>query len=236
MPIIQPSVTVMKTVLDVAGMYYHAAHGAYRSAISAKRKMQRLSSPISGLQERFASFDSYTDKMEALAIKIENEEYLLGAAYGPFIEGLSVTHILCVASLEAHVNGEAERILSGRAWDHFEKMPLESKWLFFPGTDLARKFDPGKEPFQGFARLVKFRNRLVHYKPRREEWQPPGIPAFIEDLGITEDAGGASLKAVKGMVSCLSSILGRDPPHWLQGRDLNFFGVEIGNEKAEKNA
>ena len=160
-------------------------------------------------------FKAY-DKLEPLYIQMESADYELGAAYAPVLQSLALVHILAAASLEAHINARAARLerLPSRK---FRQSSLKSKWLTFPSlvepTGLG--FDPEAQPFQGFVRLIGFRNALVHYWTRVDYWTPPGVPSFLDELGLTTEDGEASLAAVRGMVGELARQLGE--PIWPWG-------------------
>lgn len=120
----------------------------------------------------------YYEQIEGLAVQIENAEYQLGERHGPFLQSLATVHILCTASLEAHINVRAQDLLEGRVRDAFERLSLDAKWLLLPKVLGLPGFDPGAEPFQSFDCLIRTRNKLVHYKVHREPRRSPGVPAF----------------------------------------------------------
>ena len=208
-------------------MYYRAACRAFEAGASAKASIAQQESIVTDLQEQFGSFEESSDKQESLAIRIEDAESILGEKYGPALQGFAATHILCAAALEGHINGRAEFSLSSIAWHQFEKVSLQGKWLFFPWSQGLRGFDAGSEPYQSFSQLVKHRNKLVHYRTEREDWKPPGVPEFIERLGLTEEAAAGSLTAVRGMVTELAKQLNERRPHWVESEYENFFDVEF---------
>jgi hypothetical protein len=52
--------------------------------------------------------------------------------------------------------------------ENVERMSLEDKWVLAPAICGAsgRAFDKSREPFQSFQELIRWRNELVHPKPR----------------------------------------------------------------------
>lgn len=158
-----------------------------------------------------------------MAIRLEREEEDLHSLYAPILEGFAQVHLLAVASLEAHINEQGFILLKGVAWDNFEKMSLEAKWLFLPRLCGAEGFDPGAEPFQSFSQIIKRRNALAHYKPHAEDWRPPGVPQFIEKLGLTKEASEQALRTVTLMVKNLAAKLRLDEPYWVSAKDWSFF-------------
>src|SRR5439155_11137514 len=105
------------------------------------------------------------------------------------------THLLCASCLEAHINQHAKDVLAGKEYDDFDKISLTGKWRFLPKLLGKAGFESGTEPFQSFDRLVGWRNDLIHYKRRREEWNSKPIPGFLEKLGLTIKRGDAAVMA-----------------------------------------
>lgn len=198
-------------------MYFHAACGAFEKAIGEQRRLNRAQKRTARLREREEAalerhegdvFKAY-DELEPVYIQMESADYQLGAAYAPFLQSLALVHILAAASLEAHINAHGAS-LEGTSCRKFKRSSLEAKWLIFPSLmEPARaEFDPDAQPFQGFHRLIGFRNALVHYQSRVEYWNPPGVPSFLDELGLTTEDAEASLNAARGMVAELARRLG----------------------------
>jgi uncharacterized coiled-coil protein SlyX len=235
------------TVLKVDAMYFHAARQAHAKGIASLRAIERAESRAGKVQERIDALNEmlaqgrindsdHYDKLEPLAIRMDDLEYDVGAAYGLLLENVGTVHILAAAALEAHINIRAENSFScNRVLEAFERLSLDAKWLMFPRFHGLQGFDTGSEPFQGFDRLVKFRNRLVHYKTRREPWRGASVPPeFLGDLGLTSDAATQSLAAVRGMTAQLAVQLGESPPWWVEGEATNFFEIET--ERSRRKA
>jgi hypothetical protein len=233
------------TTLAVDAMCYHMARQLRSQAASSLRDIARAEEAVEVHKSRIASLNAqleegeideatHYDLVEPLAIEMDNVEYRVGVAYGLLIEHVGAVHVLCASSLEAHINIRADRLLTGRNLKAFERLQLEAKWLFLPRLLGLAGFDPGIEPFQGFDRLIRLRNRLVHYKPEREEWfgGTARPPAFLADLGLTLEAADDSLKSVQGMVSDLAKQLGDTELSWLDSDSTNFF--KIGPEESPK--
>ena len=92
------------------------------------------------------------------------------------------TIILSTACLEAFINQECIRIL-GQEFYRYDKGQidiygnpiakntklkiyprLESKWCEITERICNKKYDKGKQPFQGFHKLINLRNEILHYK------------------------------------------------------------------------
>ncbi len=224
--------------LAADAMYFYAARQAFEQAVgSAKHidrarrdvevlqaKIDRLSQSPGGEEDDRIAHRNYS-KLEPLYIQMEGTEYRLGEAYGPMLQNMATVHILCASSAEAHINIQGQTSLHGREWATFERLPVDAKWLFLPKLLGLPGFDPGKQPLQGFDSLLHIRNKLVHFKPRKEPWRSPGVPDFLSDLGLSPELGERSLQAVEGMITEFARQLHQEPPHWLGGEGANFFEV-----------
>ncbi len=224
------------TRLAIDAMYFHAARQSFEYTLAAQSRVTRASRRHDELRERAAGIlqrykgDHYRayDELEPVYIQMEGTAYKIGAAMGPVLRAFAITHILCAATLESHINSQAEEFLRGFHFKKFSKMDLETKWLVFPRLMGLESFDPGAEPFQGFTQLVRFRNLLVHYRTHSEPWADPGVPGFLRDLGLTKDAAAKSIESVKGMVAKLAGTLKQKAPFWLESplKDINYFYVK----------
>jgi hypothetical protein len=224
------------TTLLLDAMCYHAAQLNYDSAMRCIPRIRQAESDFDNLlQQEIAllerhrnNLDKAYDEHERLAIAMEDQEYEIGLVYGLFLQHLAIVHVLCVTSLEAHITTRAKEALGGRFFGDFERIPLETKWLFLPKLLGVPGFDPGAEPFQSFSQLVKYRNKIIHYKARKEEWnRQGGVPSFLEKLGFTLKAAQNSLDSVKNMITELANQLKQEPPHWLLAEGGSYLGTEF---------
>jgi len=230
---------VWHTVLAVDAMYFHAARQTHAKGVASVRGIERAEKRVARHQEKIDAINEmfskdeidasrHYDKLEPLAIQMESVEYGVGTAYGLLLEHVGMVHILSAAALEAHINFRADQVFSGRLWNAFEHLSLDAKWLFLPRVLGLAGFETGAEPFQGFDQLIKIRNRLVHYKTRREPWRGSAAPPeFLVDLSLTIEAAEQSLAAVKGMTTELAKQLGEKPPWWLASEGSNFFEIQV---------
>jgi hypothetical protein len=172
---------------------------------------------------------SQYDELEPIYIQMESAHYSIGEAYAPLIKEIAVVHILCVATLEAHVNSVSAETLKGRDRDQFERLALEAKWLFLPKLLGYRGFDPGRQPYQGFSNLLKYRNELVHYKGLKEEWIYGAVPQFLRKIGLTIEQAQQSIKCTEGMIRKLCEMRKVEAPFWLRSdlNDMSYFGFTI---------
>lgn len=239
MPIIQWSPEpAWMTVLAVDAMYFHAAQQAYERARSSTKAIDRAEQRVARLQSRIDRLNeqrdegelgasAHYDKLEPLAIRMEDVEYGVGVAYGPFLQYLATVHVFCAAALEAHVNIRGQELLTGRMFDVFERLPLDAKWLLLPTVRGLQGFEAGAEPFQGFDRLTRIRNKLVHYRVRREPWRGSAAPPdFLDELGLSLAEAKRSLASVGAMTTELAKQLGERTPWWLTARAPSFFEIE----------
>lgn len=231
------AIAAPKTYLMVDAMYYHAACQNYGHAMNLTKAIEKAEQKVRQLQRRWDHIkEKYEDdaatlytRQERLAIQMESADYNVGIAYGPYLQSLAMTHIMSAAVLESHINARGKEFLNGKTLEHFERIALEAKWLFLPRMSGAKGFDPGTQPYQGFARLISIRNELVHYKGREEDWQTSGsaVPSFLEKLGLTKEAAEQSLASVRSMIESLAEQLEEEIPHWLRVNEISYFGFRI---------
>jgi hypothetical protein len=229
---------VWMTVLAVDAMYFHAARQAFKQAGEATKAIEkaelrvaRHQAKIDRVNQQHADDEiddsTHYNKLEPLAIQMESVEYGVGVAYGPFLQHLATVHVFSAAALEAHINIRGQELLAGRMWDLFERLSLDAKWLFLPRLRGLPGLEPGAQPFQGFDRLIKVRNKLVHYRVQREPWRGSAVPPqFLEELGLSVEAAEQSLATVRNMAKELARLLGDREPWWLDAEDASFFEIE----------
>lgn len=239
------SPSVWSTTLSIDAMYFHSAKGCYKAAKVTLKNIGKARKAFSDLRCEEADIlgrhdgDSYKayDELEPIYIQMDGAEYNIGVAYGPYLQNIALTHILCVTSLEAHINLIAKGHLKGKLWGNFEKISIEGKWLFLPKIIGKTTFDQGTEPFQSFGKLLKYRNELVHYKGKKESWATfeEGMPKFLDKLGLSLRKARRSIWAVREMILELSKKINEEPPYWLRedidnlpgNIGLNFFEIII---------
>ncbi len=233
------------TTLSIDAMYFHSAKGCCEVAKVSLKAIGKARKAFADLRNEEADIldqhdgDSYKayDDLEPIYIQMDGAEYDIGAAYGPYLQNIALTHILCATASEAHINLIAKGRLKGKFRDNFEKISIEGKWLFLPKILGKATFNQGSEPFQSFGKLIKYRNELVHYKGRKESWATfeEGMPKFLDKLGLSLRKARGSIWAVREMILELSKMIDEEPPYWLrEGYDdlprdigLNFFEVII---------
>lgn len=228
-----------KTFLMIDAMYYHAARQSYDQALKLTNLIDEAEQKLWELEEKWENaegeYEGETNAsllyeiQERLAIEMENAEYNIGVAYGPYLQAIAVTHILCAAALESHINIRSKELLKGKTLEYFERIPLEAKWLFLPRMLNIEGFNPGEKPYQDFSKLTSIRNKLIHYKRREEPWKTNNsiVPNFLENLGLTEENAAQSLDSVREMVNTLAEQLMEDTPYWLRVNDISYFEFVI---------
>jgi hypothetical protein len=226
------------TVMAVDAMLFHAAKEALKRAVVATRaiakaetRVARHQAKIDLVRQRYeeGALDEsvFYNRFEPLAIQMESLEYDVGAAYGPFLQHVATVHVFAAAALEAHVNIRAQELLEGRSLEVFDRFPLDAKWLFLPRLRGLPGFVVGAQPFQGLDRLIQTRNRLVHYRLRREPWRGSATPPkFLADLGLSLKAAEGSVATVREMAKELARQLGDPAPWWLDAENPSYFDIE----------
>jgi hypothetical protein len=226
-PRIMPDLTdyrepVYNMALTLDAMFYHSARACYEKALAAapdvKDRLKDFEELEAERERIIADYEGNArlDRLEPVYIRMSRTNESIGFAYSPLVEGVACTHILCACALESHINARAKELLTGKILDKFDSVDIEFKWLLLPRLTDKGCFDAGKEPFQSFSRLIKFRNKLVHYRERKEPWGDPGVPTFLEELGLTTAYAAMSIECVSRMISTLAEQLGQEVPYWLQ--------------------
>ena len=152
----------------------------------------------------------------------------IGEAYAPLLKDIAVVHMLSVAALEAHINSIATEKLIGQELRVFLGLNISAKWLFLPRILSCQGFSLSCQPFQRFSRLVGYRNNLIHYKGKSENWVYGEVPDFLINLGLTMEAASDSIVAVCEMIQELSVQRGLDPPYWLRPdvNEMSYFQIK----------
>jgi hypothetical protein len=158
---------------------------------------------------------SFGDDVERLCIQMDSYCYDLSIAHCILIKEYSLVHVLCAATLEAHVNIIADEILGGKEKDEFFFLSLTAKWMFLPKLVGRTSFEVGSQPFQDFNAIVKYRNLLMHYKLQKEPWKTEQAPVFLDKIGLTDKAATKSMTATRRMITDIAEMLERPAPHWL---------------------
>jgi hypothetical protein len=170
-------------------------------------------------------FEAY-DEVEHLTIKLDRDWQDFEPIAQSYIRNAASVHILCFACLEAHINMRAEKVLRGKSFGEFDRLPTTGKWLFYPKIVSVGDFQPGAEPFQGFQVLATRRNALVHYKTRVNYFRYGyEVPDFVDELGLRISGLRQSLGAVKGMVTRLAKMEKREMPSWIAGGKWDIFDM-----------
>jgi len=153
----------------------------------------------------------------------------LAELIGVFLQSVFATDVFAVMTLEAFVNGLASDMLGGSMLDQFDRLSLEGKWLFLPRLVGRDSFDPGREPFQGFRRLVRRRNAHVHTK-KDEPLHVVGGDLADEFLRSRLSQIDDALATVRGLITQISTLLGTELPNWVQEGELAYYHLrEIEN-------
>lgn len=229
-----------ETHLEIDAMYFHAARQAHERAKcnietinSAENRFASLDKEFCEIEsKRDGDFCSAADELDRIGIQLSDAHDEIGLAYAPLLKEVAVVHILSTASLEAHINSLAKDLLEGKELEYFQGLKLAAKWLFLPRMVGLDGFKPGHPPFQSFSNLLKFRNKLIHYKGVKESWTYGAVPKFVVDLGLTIQNSQESIETVDNMVTNLTRQRGVETPYWL-GKDLNetiYFKVVDKNE------
>ena len=118
---------MLKGAFSVDAMYYHAVkmnHDqavAYAGAIlQSEHDLEDLTQEEDKIEQDHEE-DSMAagDELEPIAIQIGGAAYALGESHGLFLQHIATTRVLCVASIESHINMRAADRLRRAAWQRF---------------------------------------------------------------------------------------------------------------------
>ncbi len=168
------------------------------------------------------------DRLESIAIQlIDGIQPEIDITYSMLIENLVQVYINAASAVEAHINIVADEILSGSEFDLFDKLPTEGKWLFLPKIVGLEPFDKSVEPFQSLVKLIKYRNKLVHFKAISEEWIQGSPPSFLSRLGLTIKQVKQCLQAAEKCIKELFRRRNVKEPYWLINQPYTYFESKI---------
>jgi hypothetical protein len=209
-------------LLALDGAYYHEAKLACARVAEIQPGYDRWVTEITGAHEEIIQteakyenrLDAY-DEVEHLVTKLDRDwENFVPVARDLASAAASVI-IMCATCLEAHINIHAQSTLSTREFLEFDSLSLTGKWLLYPKIAGKGKFDAGSEPIQSIHRLATARNRLVHYKMRKEKRQfGYEIPGFLNELQLDAKFSREAVETVELAVQRLAAIEGRSSPEW----------------------
>jgi len=216
--------------LAIDGMYYHEAKRMQELAAARDKEFIETQTRVSATKKDFLNKLNDPSRGIGRIGKKEADDFSseLHSHWQPvelatteLIRTVATAHMLCAASLEAHINIRAENLLKRRDFEEFDKLSIAGKWLFYPILKgVAGRFDPGAQPFQKFPILIKRRNALVHYKEKKgrvKTYDPYEVPSFVQELGLRAAAADESLSTVREMITALAKMENRDVPEWIDG-------------------
>jgi len=146
------------------------------------------------------------------------------------------TIILAAACMEAFTNEEAIEILKEEFYRYDKGLidvhcrpftqarghpRLEDKWCEVTNRISNKQFDKGKEPFQGFQRLVELRNEILHYKgvsapPVPSQWEDVQGSVTPDRAKFTAKAAQDAVTSIRGMLQKFHTLTGTQLPEWVR--------------------
>ena len=147
----------------------------------------------------------------------ETKEYLR-EALDRFTLATTSVDVFTVMTLEAHINAIACSRISKTKRKKFYRRSLKCKWLSAPQLiGPGQVFDPSKEPFQSFKKLIKRRNGIVHT-------EGDGRVVILNDTATPDDymakkliKAKSALDAARSMAAELARALNIAAPAWVKG-------------------
>src|SRR3989338_1114761 len=229
---LKPELSKWKVDLCLEGVYYHTARKHLKGAQAHYEPLKKvidnifdLDEKIKGIEAKYENkLDAY-DETERFCIQLDSLYSEMTDKYLPVIRDIALVHILNALCLEAYINKIAlNRLNPKSSFDDFDRLSLEGKWFFIPRLIKNPKtFDKGTKNFQGFKNIIKWRNNLVHFKGKTEDWRSYLPPEFFEDLGLKIECAQQSCDTAKNMIKKLCEYCNLDIPKWLDDNFKNVF-------------
>jgi len=214
-------------------MFFHSAANNLNDAIKNKAVADAANKELNSIPW----LDDYEawDLGDEIDVSFSNEQVTLvedlkstaKEASSRSLQAAATTHMFCIAALEAHINKIASSCMKSKMFDHYEKLPIEGKWLLLPQLLGKTGFDPGQQPFQDFSHLIKIRNALVHYKGKKVAGFYADSADLYKPLGLTVEEATTSVEATKKMIIKLAEIMAHDAPNWIQDTAAEYLNVEV---------
>lgn len=233
MPRIEPvHMQPFRVTLAIDALYLNAARQAVARAESSRRNVAEARRSLILLEREEAELrevaeSGSTDARDALhdlAIQIVNgAQPELEHAYAPYLEDLAVVHVTAVAAVEAHLNALGKDLLGKTLYAIYERLSIEGKWLFLPSLCGGRELKPSDHRYAMLSKAVRFRNELVHYKTKQEDWREGRPPLFIAQLGLQLGAARRSLRAAEAAIRAVCEALDRKIPYWIEKDTGSYF-------------
>lgn len=230
MPLFAPIMWDPHYLLEVDALLLTAAREHARRARVPKSKIEPLTRRLDRLQERMDELDPWEDgdEVESLAIQMEGTYGELAAAYTPVFRLCAQAHINAALAIEAHTNRKILR--------HLAKEPgIEGVLRMSPVEKVQELLERkgggplGKDesPLPKFQTLVKTRNALVHYRPRRLPVPATRLPTPPRKLGLEPGLAQRSVRTAEEVIKEVCHRLGERPPHWASGEAYSVFAFEM---------
>lgn len=146
------------TGTSMASMYRRMADDCLKKVKAYPATSEPLRARMKQLREANVDLDhaDWDDVIDAL----------LQASFEAMREAVSATVFAAMAAESFIFEYGAERLGDGYVRDHLDNLKLEAKWLIYPRLVCGRSLDNGGRAMDLLRKLVKSRNRLVHYKRR----------------------------------------------------------------------
>lgn len=210
-----------KVKLHLDAIYYYSAcehcelaKKNYKPLKEIIDEIVKIDNIINDIENTYENkLDAY-DEVESYCIQLDSYYSQMKEKYLPVIKSLVLIHIFTALSLEAYINIIASENIS--TVDEFDQLNIQTKWLLLPilmGNE--KTFNKGEEPYQSFSKIIKWRNKLVHFKGKTDEWKGYLPPEFFKPLGLTIEDAEKSCSVVPKMIKKLCSYCNISEPKWL---------------------
>ena len=209
--------------LDIAGIFFcgandHLAKGT-KHFIELEKSITDYNKVLKKNKKKYGD-TSCDDFITTMSPKFREME----PVFEPVLRHLCTFKILLVCSIEAFINDVGLIKLKGKIFEEFDKLSILGKWLFIHDLlKLENNYSLGEEPIQGIAKLIKDRNKIVHYKgkPQKTTFD---IPDFISLYNLHPEECKKNIYSVRLLISQLTqNWTGSTGPHWLKDKNYEYF-------------
>jgi len=120
--------------------------------------------------------------------------------------------IFSALTVESYINYYATtRLSKSYLKNYLDRLDILSKWIVIPRVITGKQLHPGSKPIQDLSWLIKLRNELAHFKPRKAAPKYLDDPALLEFGYETKKAIGA----VRNLVTSLGKIDDKAEVGWV---------------------
>ena len=157
---------------------------------------------------------------------------LIDQSYSEFSEAAITSIVFAGLTIESFINYYGISRLSKAQFENYlDKLDLLAKWIVIPKFVTGNSIDTGSEAISLLKRLIRSRNKLVHYKTSRNSPQefykslanfqptdPKSRLPWIEDA----EKGIQAIYELVGEIAKVDTSIDREETEWIEKSDRWF--------------